>query len=106
MGAAFCVKNIAEAECATREHVSARKRAPLALQRASSTQRGQLLDVCGMPCHHALRKTAKSKWLQANCGAVQVELVCLQNTAQSGPHFGARNVGPKRGAAEAARYPS
>ena len=27
MGAAFCVKNIAEAECATREHVSARKRA-------------------------------------------------------------------------------
>ena len=28
MGAAFCVKNIAEAECATREHVSARKSLP------------------------------------------------------------------------------
>ena len=60
--------------------------------------------------HHASRKTAKSKWLQEhsarNCGAAQVELVCLQNAAQSGPHFGARNVGPKRGAAEAARYPS
>ena len=51
----------------------------------------------------------KTHWASGsarNCGAVQVELVCLQNTAQSGPHFGARNVGRKRGAAEAARYPS
>ena len=56
-------------------------------------------------CHHASRKTAKSKWLQEhsarNCAAAQVELVCLQHAAQSGPHFGARNVAPKRGAAEA-----
>ena len=121
MGAAFCVKNIAEAECATREHVSACKRACPKLLVVGRSLCSALVPkswpsadscwtcaACNLPS--CVAQDRKSKWLQEhsarNCGAAQVELVCLQNAAQSGPHFGARNVGPKRGAAEAARYPS
>ena len=75
MGAAFCVKNIAEAECATREHVSARKRACPKLLVVGRSLCSALVpkswpsaDSCWTlrhaTCHHALHKTAKSKWLQ------------------------------------------
>ena len=62
MGAAFCVKNIAEAECATREHVSARKRAcPKLLVVGRKFQKvGPARTVAGRvrhaTCHHALHK--------------------------------------------------
>ena len=75
MGAAFCVKNIAEAECATREHVSARKRAC-----------PKLLVVGRSLCSALVPKS----WPSADRGGPSIEVSVFATGC--GPRFGERKV--------------